>query len=123
MQETRLSIKALDEQSHKRHKKMITFLKLYFAIAGYIGSLSNNFMFDHCSFSIKKGRKKWLILLSLIFISIPGLLIIVCNSIDRCFDLSLSAILLIYIFLYLGTATIAGFMVKHFTFKHIFDSK
>lgn len=101
---------------------MMKLLKLYIAVFCYIGNRSDDFVFDHCAYKIIKGQKKWLILLSAIFISIPGFIAIVCSRIDQYYDLSLPAILLLYGFIYLVTALLAGCLAKHLIFTRILEN-
>ena len=101
---------------------MVQLLKLYIAVFCYIGNRSDDFVFDHCVYNIKKGQKKWLVLMSVIFISIPGFIAIVCSRIDQYYDVSLLAILLLYGFIYLAIALLAGCFAKHLIFTRILEN-
>lgn len=98
---------------------MIKFLRLYIAVFGFVGNISNNFTFDNHNYEIKENKKVWLILLSIAFISIPGVIAIICNEINKIYNQSLVMIIIIYISLYIVTALLSGFIAKHFLFNHI----
>lgn len=103
----------------ERYQKMIKFLRLYIAVFGFVGNISNNFTFDNHNYEIKENKKVWLILLSITFISIPGVVAIICNEINKIYNQSLVMIIIIYISLYIITVLLSGFIAKHFLFNHI----
>lgn len=98
---------------------MTKLLKLYFSVFSYLGNISNEFKFDNNSYEIKREKKKLLVLLSFVFISIPGVVVIFCNEIIKIYNLSLTTVIMIYVSLYVFIATICGFIARYFLFKHI----
>ena len=92
---------------------MINAFKTYAAIFGFLLDSSETIMINKQKYSIPADRRIFLKLISLLFVMLPAFIFLITLKLDDLLELSMPAVMILYIILYFAVSIIYGIISQH----------
>ena len=92
---------------------MLKAFKTYAAIFGFLLDSSNTMMINGQKYSVPSGKRTFLKLISLLFVTLPGFISVITLKLDDLFELSMPAVIILFIVFYAVISVICGIIAEH----------